>query len=267
MVEHPGRLLTHHELLDALWPNTHVQAEVLKTHIFEVRTALGDDSKKPLFIETLPRRGYRFIAPVTEGAAPALPVATATGRLVGRERPLAVLREALQRAVKGERQLVFVTGEPGIGKTALVDEFQRQAALDIPDLRIGRGQCIEAYGSKEAYYPMLVSSSSRGRPQSAPGRRSPGTRTQESPARSWISIALRIASTRHSPRWRDSRSHSRPGACTAPRRSYPPVWEITPRPNSTAPRAARRFSGLQIPCPTTNRCGSGSFRRRRFARS
>src|SRR6266436_4426180 len=70
LVEHPGRLLTHDELLDALWPNTHVQPEVLKGHIFEVRTALGDDSKKPLFIETLPRRGYRFIAPVSDGAAP-----------------------------------------------------------------------------------------------------------------------------------------------------------------------------------------------------
>src|SRR5260370_26975350 len=49
LVEHPGRLLTHDELLDALWPNTHVQPEVLKSHIFEVPTALGDDSKKPLF--------------------------------------------------------------------------------------------------------------------------------------------------------------------------------------------------------------------------
>jgi DNA-binding winged helix-turn-helix (wHTH) protein len=155
LVEHPGRLLTHDELLDALWPNTHVQPEVLKSHIFEIRTALGDNSKKPLFIETLPRRGYRFIAPVSAGAASGPSVASATGGLVGRDRPLATLREALQRALTGERQIVFVTGEPGIGKTALVDEFQRQAALDIPNLRIGRGQCIEGYGSKEAYYPML----------------------------------------------------------------------------------------------------------------
>jgi len=157
LVEHPGRLVTHNELLDALWPNTHVQPEVLKSHIFEVRNALGDDSKKPLFIETLPRRGYRFIAAVSEGASsgPVLSTASAAGRLVGRERPLAALREALQRALKGERQIVFVTGEPGIGKTTLVDEFLRQAAIDVPHLRIGRGQCIEGYGSKEAYYPML----------------------------------------------------------------------------------------------------------------
>src|SRR5260370_25543554 len=128
LVEHPGRLLTHDELLDALWPNTHVQPEVLKGHIFEVRTALGDDSRKPLFIETLPRRGYRFIAPVSDRPAPGRSVASATGKLVCRHRPLAALREALQRAVKGEPQIVFVTGAPGIDKTALVDEFQRQAA-------------------------------------------------------------------------------------------------------------------------------------------
>jgi len=77
------------------------------------------------------------------------------GRLVGRDLPLDRLREALRRALKGERQIVFVTGEPGIGKTALVDEFQRLAALDAPQVRVGRGQCIEGYGSKEAYYPML----------------------------------------------------------------------------------------------------------------
>ena len=47
LVEHPGRLVTHDEFLDALWPNTHVQPEVLKSHIFEVRNILGDDSKKP----------------------------------------------------------------------------------------------------------------------------------------------------------------------------------------------------------------------------
>jgi tetratricopeptide (TPR) repeat protein len=57
--------------------------------------------------------------------------------------------------LKGERQIVFVTGEPGIGKTALVDEFQRRAAAEEPSLRIARGQCVEGYGGTEAYYPML----------------------------------------------------------------------------------------------------------------
>src|SRR3989441_5165392 len=68
LVEHPGRLVAHDELLEAVWPKTFVQPEVLKSHIASIRAVLGDDARKPLFIETLSRRGYRFIAPVTEGA-------------------------------------------------------------------------------------------------------------------------------------------------------------------------------------------------------
>src|SRR5260370_6311656 len=51
--------------------------------------------------------------------------------------------------------IVFGTGEPGIGKTALIDEFQRQAGAKVVDLGIARGQCVEGCGSKEAYYPVL----------------------------------------------------------------------------------------------------------------
>ena len=77
------------------------------------------------------------------------------GRLVGRAGALAELWDRLGRALRYQRQVVFITGEPGIGKTALADEFQRQAAAEVPGLRIARGQCIEGYGGKEAYYPML----------------------------------------------------------------------------------------------------------------
>jgi hypothetical protein len=77
------------------------------------------------------------------------------GRLVGRARALGELRDGLERALRDQRQMVFITGEPGIGKTALADEFQRQAAAEVPGLRIARGQCVEGYGGKEAYYPML----------------------------------------------------------------------------------------------------------------
>src|SRR6266567_6115825 len=75
LVEHPGRLVAHDELLEALWPKTYVQPEVLKSHIAAIRAVLGDDARKPMFIETMSRRGYRFIAPVTEGA-PARPSRT-----------------------------------------------------------------------------------------------------------------------------------------------------------------------------------------------
>ena len=52
---------------------------------------------------------------------------------------------------------MFITGEPGIGKTAFADEFQRRLAAQLPALRIARGQCVEGYGGKEPYYPMLES--------------------------------------------------------------------------------------------------------------
>src|SRR5437867_4527115 len=157
LVEHPRRLVTHDEFLDVLWPKTHVQPEVLKSRIFEIRAVLGDDSKKPVFIETLPRRGYRFIAPVRDGAATsrALSPAPVSSRLVGRQRTLSELGECLRKMSRGERQIVFVAGEAGIGKTAVVDAFMRQATAEAPDIRIALGQCIEGYGSKEPYYPML----------------------------------------------------------------------------------------------------------------
>jgi DNA-binding winged helix-turn-helix (wHTH) protein len=157
LVDHAGRLVTQDELIEAVWPDTFVQLEVLKYQIADIRSRLGDRPKNPLFIETLPRRGYQFIAPVREWgtAEPADSASPAPSRIVGRDLELAALRACLQRASKGERQIVFITGEPGIGKTALVDEFQRQAAAGTPFLRSARGQCVEGHGGAEAYYPML----------------------------------------------------------------------------------------------------------------
>jgi len=152
LVEHPGRLVAHAELLEALWPKTYVQPEVLKSHIAAIRGVLGDDARKPMFIETLSRRGYRFIAPVTENAPARRAAALGPAKvLVGRDGPLAELHRCLGRMSNGERQIVFVTGEPGIGKTAVADAFIDRAASAAPDIRLARGQCIEGYGSKEAY--------------------------------------------------------------------------------------------------------------------
>src|ERR1700689_4171951 len=116
LVDHAGRLVTREDLLEAVWPNTFVQPEVLKRHIFLLRDVLGDEAKSPQFIETLPRRGYQFIAGVRDTAAaePAADTSVHT-KLVGRDRALGELRAYLDRAFGGQRQTVFVTGEPGIG--------------------------------------------------------------------------------------------------------------------------------------------------------
>src|SRR5689334_4514812 len=63
LVEHPGRLITQDEILEALWPETYVQPEVLRKYILEIRRVLGDRLDHPLFVETIPKRGYQFVAP------------------------------------------------------------------------------------------------------------------------------------------------------------------------------------------------------------
>ena len=64
-----GKLVTKEELLNAVWPGTFVGEAVLKVAIRQLREALRDDPKSPRFIETAHRRGYRFIAEITESEA------------------------------------------------------------------------------------------------------------------------------------------------------------------------------------------------------
>src|SRR5215813_15556954 len=66
LVQHADRLVTQEEILEAVWPDTHVNPEVVKKYVLEIRKALGDRSDRPTFIETFPRRGYQFVAPVHE---------------------------------------------------------------------------------------------------------------------------------------------------------------------------------------------------------
>jgi DNA-binding winged helix-turn-helix (wHTH) protein len=129
LVDNADRLVTHNELMDKVWPDTFVQPEVLASHIRDIRAALGDDARKPRFVETLARRGYRFIAKLSGSNAPTSQpsVDLASRRLVGRDSPFSRLEKSYRAASAGQRQLVFVTGEPGIGKTALCHEFIRRA--------------------------------------------------------------------------------------------------------------------------------------------
>ena len=158
LVDHPGRLITHDELLDALWPETYVQPQVLRTYVLELRKVLGDDSAEPRFIQTMPKRGYCFIAPVAEthtGAAPqSAPSGAQSSVIVGRDDELGWLQARLASLSTGRRQIVLLTGEAGIGKTALLDAFCRQVASS-PSLIVARGQCVEGFGATEDYYPVV----------------------------------------------------------------------------------------------------------------
>jgi predicted ATPase/DNA-binding winged helix-turn-helix (wHTH) protein len=158
LVENPGRLITHDELLDKLWPETFVQPQVLRTYMLELRKILGDDAGQPRFIQTLPKRGYCFVASVTEGAAPngtttqtPSEIHLEVSALVGRREELSSLGGEFKRVLAGERRVVFLSGESGIGKTALTDVFSRNAA---ESLSIARGQCVPGF-EKEDFYPVM----------------------------------------------------------------------------------------------------------------
>jgi DNA-binding winged helix-turn-helix (wHTH) protein/tetratricopeptide (TPR) repeat protein len=69
LVENPGRLVTQDELLEKLWPETYVNPELIRKYIQDIRKILGDRPDKPKFIETVTKRGYRFIAPVIDESA------------------------------------------------------------------------------------------------------------------------------------------------------------------------------------------------------
>src|SRR5262245_47766903 len=142
LVEHAGRLVSREELSKVVWPDTVVSESVLRGCIRALREALEDDAEEPRFIETVARRGYRFLAPLTtatqpvssfkfqvSSSPPAPPVSGASTQdsglctlhsvLVGREAELRQLHEWFEKARQGQRQVVFVTGEPGIGKTTV----------------------------------------------------------------------------------------------------------------------------------------------------
>src|SRR5262245_27176510 len=65
LIERAQQLVTKDQLLDALWPRTCVTDSALKSCIRELRAILDDDPREPQFIETVHRRGYRFIAPLS----------------------------------------------------------------------------------------------------------------------------------------------------------------------------------------------------------
>ncbi|HEY7492587.1 MAG TPA: AAA family ATPase [Candidatus Tectomicrobia bacterium] len=166
LVTQAGQLVTKDALLEAVWPETAVSEAVLQVAIREVRQALGDSARMPHFIETVHGRGYRFLAPVRAVASAGRGVDTGPlhrvpavlvrrpPHFVGRNAELTCLAQWWTTAQQGTRQVGIIAGEPGIGKTALVETFIAQVAARN-DLWVGHGQCVDQYGAGEAYLPVL----------------------------------------------------------------------------------------------------------------
>jgi DNA-binding winged helix-turn-helix (wHTH) protein len=124
LAESGGRLLRKDELLETVWPGLVVGDAALNVCISEIRKALGDQAGAPRYIQTVHKRGYRFIASLEEAAPHDKPkTVEETVSLQGRDEIFERLTTAYDRANQGRRQLIFLNGEPGIGKTSVVEAF------------------------------------------------------------------------------------------------------------------------------------------------
>ncbi|MFK8185760.1 MAG: AAA family ATPase [Phormidesmis sp.] len=201
LMAHAGSIATKEALLKNVWANENVSEYALTSIIRDLRRSLGDSTKHPRYIQTVHRRGYRWIGNVSvsaetlptpdlldamplladtpqppliakknplkacalpenlsTSAASSLPESMArekqTQFFTGRAQELTALEHHLQFAAAGKRQVVFLTGEAGIGKTTLLETFLEHIE-SRKECSVTLGQCIEKYGSGEAYRPVL----------------------------------------------------------------------------------------------------------------
>jgi predicted ATPase/DNA-binding winged helix-turn-helix (wHTH) protein len=186
LIERPQQIVSKETLLATVWEGTTVSPGVLKTCLWELRQALGDHPQTPSFIGTLPRRGYWFIGSIqrtmdastillrpAHAASPTssfegrqrpqllMPVHSVSPRsvsprvaLFGREVVLTQLRSLVAQAKAGKPQVVFVTGEVGMGKTAVIEAFLQEVG-SVSSVWIARGQCVDQHAEREAYFPVL----------------------------------------------------------------------------------------------------------------
>ncbi len=164
LAQRPGQTVAKEELLTQIWAGTYVTKAVLKVSIRAIREALGDEATAAQYIETVGRVGYRFLGSGAEGqlsgGSPRLArtpqdiLGVPSSLVVGRHAELAQLHHWVRASGMGARQMVFITGEPGVGKTTVVDMLLERLR-STGEWWIGRGQCLEQYGEGEAYLPVL----------------------------------------------------------------------------------------------------------------
>ena len=137
LLQRPGEIVTRNEIQKRLWPEgTYVDYEnAINGAVRKLRVALGDTAERTRFIETLARRGYRFIASVspsdgttTVKASEPEKYTAPSIRLIGREQERTELLHLLDGAMEGHGSMVLISGEPGIGKTHLTRAVLNDAA-------------------------------------------------------------------------------------------------------------------------------------------
>lgn len=163
LATHPGRLVTKTELLQHIWAGRHVTETVLRVCIREIRVALSDAAEAPQYLQTVGRHGYQWLV---AGDSAAVPLAAARP-IVGRQAEVEALARGFAQAATGDSQLIFLSGEGGIGKTTVLDLWLTHLAARSA-VWLGRGQCAEHYGAGEPYLPVLEALGQLGRGPAGP---------------------------------------------------------------------------------------------------
>ena len=190
LVENHGRLVAKDALIKAVWPDTVVEEGNLAHNIAALRRVLGSSEGRSDQVETIPGQGYRFVASISairdadtpdalsgfdaprsdvpwqeRLAAARTALASAPGasrcertahrHVVGRRRDLAELATAVEAARSGRGVVVGLTGEPGIGKSTVVELFLADQETWGGDCLASLGRCSELLAISDAYLPVL----------------------------------------------------------------------------------------------------------------
>ena len=150
LAERPGQFVSKEELLRDVWEGRIVSDSGLRLCVREIRAALGDNAESPQYLETVTGRGYRFL----EGRDGRAIIPETVGPIVGRQSELDLLNEHSRSTVEGEKKFTLIGGEPGIGKTTLLNNFIEQRN-NKKKQRVFQAQCVVHYGDGEAYGPLL----------------------------------------------------------------------------------------------------------------
>lgn len=152
-LQHAGQLITKQEIFAEVWRGTIVVDSALRLAINTLRKILGDESKTPRYIVTLCKCGYRFISDVSISYPTTLLPQNSRYPSYHHDNELHHLLATFQQTMTGKRQLVYLNGERGIGKTALIEQFL--AHIDVHPATVLRANCIHLTSSTEPFLPLL----------------------------------------------------------------------------------------------------------------
>jgi len=147
LLEQAGDVVTKEDLMKYVWPDSFVEEGNLNRNVSTLRKALAEKPCDHRYIETIPKTGYRFVAPVRvmEYSPPTGTARAASNHsaqhIVGRETEHNRLRQAYDQAFQGRGGLVCVSGDAGLGKTALVDVFLQNLLDDGRAFQLAGARC------------------------------------------------------------------------------------------------------------------------------